>query len=169
MTAAFFHSARRWVAVVLLSLALPVASCASPLPTTAHVRRAVDGDTIELDDGRLVRYIGIDTPEVRRREGERWVEEPQPFGHEASEANRRLVEGKTVRLEYDAQPYDRYGRLLAYVYVEERLINAQLVEDGYAHLLTIPPNVKHAEEFRELAKRARANRRGLWAEPASRR
>lgn len=116
-----------------------------------------------------MRYIGIDTPETRRRAGDRWVEDPEPFGREASEANRRLVEGHTVRLEYDVEPHDRYGRLLAYVYVDGRLINAQLVEEGYAHLLTIPPNVKHAEEFRELAKQARAERRGLWALPPSRR
>ena len=67
------------------------------MPLEATVRRVVDGDTIELMDGRLVRYIGIDAPEVRRREGERWVMDPEPFGLAATEANKRLVEGKWVR------------------------------------------------------------------------
>ena len=127
------------------------------------VRRVIDGDTVELADGRLVRYLGIDTPEVRRRNGAQWVTDPQPFGREATEANRRLVEGKTVRLEYDVQTHDRYGRLLAYVYHEGQMVNAALLEEGYAHLLTIPPNVKYAEQFRALAQHARQAQRGLWA------
>jgi len=104
--------------------------CGQAFPQEAKVGRVVDGDTIELTDGRLVRYIGIDAPEVRRRArpgdrewrtggGNRWVEDPQPFGHAATEANRALVEGKRVRLEYDVQTRDRFGRLLAYVYVSD--------------------------------------------------
>jgi len=133
------------------------------------VRRAIDGDTIQLSDGRLVRYIGIDAPEVRRKIGERWVQDPEPFGRAATEANRQLVEGKTVRLEYDVQTHDRYGRLLAYVYVssrqregEEIMVNAELVRLGMAQPLTIPPNVKYAEVFRQLAEEAREAGRGLW-------
>jgi micrococcal nuclease len=123
----------------------------------------IDGDTAELADGRLVRYLGIDTPEVRRRRGDRWVVEPEPYGLEAAAANRRLVEGKILQLEYDVQTHDRYGRLLAYVYADGQMVNAKLLEDGYAQLLTIPPNVKYAELFQRLAATARRNKRGLWA------
>ena len=133
------------------------------LPDRAAVRRVIDGDTIELSDGRLVRYIGIDTPEVRRRRGEQWVVDPEPFGKAASEANRRLVSGRTVRLEYDAQTHDRFGRLLAYVYVNDQLVNEELLRLGYAQLLTIPPDVRYVERFRQVMEEARRARRGLWA------
>ena len=133
----------------------------------AVVRRVIDGDTVQLSDGRLVRYLGIDTPEVRRREGMRWVEDPEPMGLEATAFNRRLVEGKRVRLEYDVQTHDRFRRDLAYVYVSapggaELLVNAELVRAGFAQPLTIPPNVKYAAQFRLLAEEARRERRGLW-------
>ncbi len=136
------------------------------------MRRVIDGDTIELIDGRMVRYIGIDTPETRRRVGDRWVTDPEPFAKAAAEANRRLVAGRVVRLEYDVQTRDRYGRLLAYVYVStdrggEVMVNAQLLREGYAQLLTIPPNVRYVEQFRRLAEEARAQHRGLWAGKAN--
>ena len=131
------------------------------------MRRAVDGDTVELRDGRLLRYIGIDTPEVRRREAGRWVEDPEPFGRVAAEANRDLVDGRAVRLEYDVQRLDRYGRLLAYVYVtgpdgETVMVNEWLAQRGLAQPMTIPPNVKYADRFRRAADEARAANRGLW-------
>ena len=134
------------------------------------MRRVVDGDTVQLSDGRLLRYIGIDTPEVRQRDGDRWVVNPEPFGRAATEANRRLVEGKAVRLEYDVQTHDRFGRLLAYVYVPagdagEAMVNAELVRLGMAQPMTIPPNVKYAERFRALAEEARREGRGLWGMP----
>lgn len=132
------------------------------LPREATVRRVIDGDTIELADGQLVRYLGIDAPEVRRRVGDRWVVDPEPFAKAAMEANRRLVEGKTVRLEYDVQTHDRFGRLLAYVYVGDVMVNAELLREGFAQLLTIPPDVKYVERFRALVEEARQERRGLW-------
>lgn len=132
------------------------------------VTRAIDGDTIKLATGELVRYIGVDAPETRRRVGDRWAEDPEPFGREAAEANRRWVEGKRVRLEYDVQRHDRYGRLLAYVYVEGEMINAKLLEEGFAGLLTIPPNVKYVDQFRQAVDVARNNRRGFWKNADSR-
>lgn len=138
--------------------------CAAARAEQAHVRRVIDGDTVELQDGRLVRYIGIDAPESRRKINDRWVEDPQPLSREATQMNRRLVEGKAVRLEYDVQPLDRFGRLLAYVYDGEVMINAQLLRSGLAKLLTIPPNVKYVEQFRALVEEARRQRRGLWAD-----
>jgi micrococcal nuclease len=146
----------------------PAASAALPaqaaLPTQAGVKRAIDGDSIELVDGQRVRYIGIDTPEMRRRNGRQWVKDPEPYAVEATAANRLLVEGKTIRLEYDVQTHDKYGRLLAYVYVEDRMINDVLLESGYATPMTVPPNVKYADRFRELSQQARQEQRGLWAD-----
>jgi micrococcal nuclease len=123
----------------------------------------VDGDTIRVvQDGREepVRYIGVDTPET--------VKPGSPvecFGKAASRANERLVEGERVRLVEDLEARDRYGRRLAYVYrVSDGLfVNAELVRRGFATPLAVPPNVAHADEFAELAARARRNRRGLWS------
>lgn len=127
----------------------------------ARVVRVTDGDTIRVEvDGRSerVRYIGIDTPETRHS-----PRGPQPFAEEASEANRRLVAGREVRLVFDVSERDRYGRLLAYVYLRDgTFVNAKLVEEGYARALTVPPNVRHADDFRALEARARSERRGLW-------
>ena len=105
-----------------------------------------------------VRYIGVDTPETHHPM--RGVEH---YGMEASEANRKLVDGKTVRLEFDVQQLDRYGCTLAYVYLEDgTFVNAWLVEKGYAMVMTVPPNVKHQELFLKLQREAREAGRGLW-------
>jgi micrococcal nuclease len=125
--------------------------------------RVVDGDTIRVVEGgreEAIRYIGVDTPET--------VKPGSPvecYGKAASAANRRLIDGEAVRLVGDAEARDRYGRRLAYVYRtrDDLFVNAELVRGGYATVLTIPPNVAHADEFTVLARRARRNRRGLWA------
>ncbi len=124
---------------------------------TIFVVRVVDGDTIEIEDGERVRYIGVNTPESvdpRRK--------VQCFGKEASAYNKGLVEGKRVRLEPDVEDRDRYGRLLRYVWLGDTMINEQLVADGYAQIMTFPPNVKYAERFREAQTEAREAKRGLW-------
>ncbi len=105
-----------------------------------------------------VRYVGVDTPEIHHP-----MIGVERAGKEASEANRKLVDGKTVRLEFDVQEQDRYGRLLAYVYLEEgTFVNAWLVQHGYAAVMTVPPNVKHQELFLRLQREAREEGRGLW-------
>ena len=139
-----------------------VLGCAAGPTHEARVAHVIDGDTVELSNGQLVRYIGIDTPEMRHRVNGAWVRDPEPYAQEATEANRRLVEGKLVRLEYDVQPRDRYGRWLAYVFVEGTMVNEWLVQKGNAQLLTIPPNVKYVERFRRAAATARHEQRGLW-------
>ncbi len=84
-------------------------------------------------------------------------------GKEASEANRKLVDGKTVRLEFDVQQLDKYGRTLAYIYLEDgTFVNAWLVENGYAMVMTFPPNVKYEALFLRLQREAREEGRGLW-------
>ncbi len=139
------------------------ANPSAPLPATAVVARVIDGDTVELADGRRVRYLGINTPETRHRVGQQWVYAPEPFAEEATKVNRRLVEGKTVRLEFDVRSYDKYHRLLAHVYVGDTLVNAELLQRGLARVLVIPPNVRHAEEFESLERAARKQRVGLWS------
>lgn len=126
------------------------------------VVRVIDGDTIELEGGEKVRYIGIDTPETVH------PSKPVEFmGKEASECNQGLVLGKFVRLESDIEERDKYGRLLAYVFVDSLFVNAELVRQGFAQILTIPPNVKYADLFLSLQKEAREANRGLWDEAAA--
>ena len=137
-----------------------------------QVVRAVDGDTIYVRLGsgvEKVRYIGIDTPEVHHP-----VRGEEPGGREATALNRRLLGGGPVRLETDVQLRDRHGRLLAYVWTRrpdggELMVNAELVRLGYAAVMTVPPNVRHAALFRRLAAEARDRQfglwGGLWAEP----
>ena len=117
------------------------------------VSRIIDGDTIELANGITIRYIGVNTPEVG-----------QPGAEEATEANRALVEGKKLRLEYDVQKQDKYGRTLAYVYLEDgTFVNAELVRMGYAQVSTYPPNVKYVDTFIEYQWEALTAKRGMWA------
>jgi micrococcal nuclease len=84
------------------------------------------------------------------------------YGRESARRNRELVEGKTVLLEKDVSETDRYGRLLRYVWVDGKMVNAVLVEEGYARAYTVPPDVKYADLFRQLERRAREEGRGLW-------
>jgi len=128
----------------------------------AQVVRVIDGDTIEvkLEAGTTdVRYIGIDTPETHGG--------VELYGEEASSYNENLVGDKTVWLEIGVQSTDKYGRLLAYVYLDpakKAMVNAILVAQGYAEVMTIPPNVKFADTFKELVEDAREGKRGLWSE-----
>jgi micrococcal nuclease len=146
------------LALLPLLLALPASGAPAGLPAT--VVRIVDGDTIQVriaDRLEKVRYIGMNTPEVHHpRKGE------EPGGREASEVNRELVAGKQVRLELDVQERDRYGRLLAYVWVGDTMVNAELVRRGYAQVMTIPPNVRYQELLVKLQREAREAGRGLW-------
>ncbi|NQV04053.1 MAG: thermonuclease family protein, partial [Candidatus Omnitrophica bacterium] len=123
----------------------------------------IDGDTIELSNGQRVRYIGIDTPEMRERKGLGWLYNPRPYAKEAKDFNQRLVNGKPIRLEFDVQKNDKYGRLLAYVYVGEKMVNLEMVKEGYAMIYAYPPNIKYAEEFLEAQRFARENEKGLWS------
>jgi micrococcal nuclease len=135
------------------------------------IRYAIDGDTIKLSDGENVRLIGIDTPESRyndktmrdSRRSKKDINTILGMGKLASKFTRGLVEGKSVRLEFDVEKRDRYGRLLAYVYLEDgTFVNARIVEEGYAQAMTIPPNVKYADLFLRLQNEAREKRKGLW-------
>jgi micrococcal nuclease len=123
----------------------------------AKVVAVLDGDTIVISGGDKVRYAGLNTPESHHPD-----KLPEYCGREAFEANRRLVAGKTVRLEFDERRRDRYGRLLAYVYVDSLLVNAELIRQGYAQVSTYKENQRYHGEFERLQQNAVAARRGLW-------
>lgn len=177
---------REFLAVGVALLVLLAGACASdstasrdratpstvkglPAGDDATVVRIVDGDTIvvRLLDGTkghdaTVRLIGIDTPETKDPRTS-----VQCFGREASARTTQLLPvGTPVRLAYDVERNDRYGRILAYVHRADRglFVNAALVRDGYASVATYPPNVAHAEQFVALQRAARDAGRGLWAE-----
>src|SRR3990170_1305882 len=120
------------------------------------VMKAIDGDTIVIEGGEIVRYIGIDTPEVSQGE--------ECFAKEASDKNKELVMGKTVRLEKDVSERDKYQRLLKYVWSGDIFVNEYLVRQGYATAVSYPPDVKYQELFRQAEKEARENGSGLWKE-----
>jgi len=137
------------------------------------VTRAVDGDTLVLESGERVRLIGIDTPEIHQsnklyndaKRSQQDVSTIQKLGQRSFKFTRGLVEGKRVSLEFDVEKYDKYDRLLAYVYLNDgskTFVNAEIVKQGYASLLTIPPNIKYAQLLKKLYAEARENRRGLW-------
>jgi len=128
------------------------------------VNRVVDGDTAILADSRRVRYLNVDTPESAHPN-----KPVQCFGKEAANKNKDLVEGKEVWLKFDREKEDKYGRLLAFVFLPgkntndvKQSVNAYLVETGYARAYIIKPNDTFAEEFAKLEREARENKHGLW-------
>lgn len=124
----------------------------------ATIARVVDGDTVELSTGEKVRLIGVDTPETVKPN-----HPVEPYGKEASDFSKKLLTGQTVTLKFDVEPYDKYKRLLAYMYLQDgTFVNEKLVREGYARIMTIPPNVAHADLFLEAEREARENNRGLW-------
>jgi micrococcal nuclease len=144
-------------AILLASLAIQACDrrtgSAAAQSTPCVVERIADGDTFTCRDGRRVRLIGIDAPELAQGES----------GRQARAALRRLAPpGASVRLERDVAPRDRYGRELAYVWSGSRLVNEALVLEGWAMLYTVPPNVKYAERLERVQKQARAAGAGLW-------
>lgn len=126
----------------------------SSAPEFAKVIRIYDGDTIEIEGGRKVRYIGVDSSEV--------YPIAQCYSAEALVRNKELVSGKTVRLEKDVSETDKYGRLLRYVYVDSVFVNDELVKEGFAKATAYPPDIKYKAEFSESEKTAMTSKIGLW-------
>jgi endonuclease YncB( thermonuclease family) len=151
----------------LLNLSLGI-SQDLPKLTLAKITRVIDGDTIEVildSKTEKVRFIGVDCPESTTK--------LEPYGNEASEFTKKWLTGKDIFLEFDVQKYDIYGRLLAYVWlsspkeiseqeIRNKMFNAILLLEGYAQVMTVPPNVKYVDYFLKFQKEARENNKGLW-------
>lgn len=159
---------RHWIGSVVLFLAIALVVLRpwerslsdGPAEATVPVIRVVDGDTIEVRiAGRAedVRLIGVDTPETVKPDTP-----VQCFGPRASHFTKGLLEGQRVHLVFGVERHDVYGRLLAYVYLRHRLVDAILVRRGLARSLTIPPNDRFAPRFRRLELAAARTGRGLW-------
>ncbi len=132
---------------------------AAGLPKTAHVSVVIDGDSIVLNSGEHVRYLGIDAPELPHRD-----EPADCYGEQARDANRNWVMDRTIRLEYDREKRDGYGRLLAYVWLPDgTCVNAAMLRGGFAWLRIPPVGLNRLAEFREAQREALHQRRGMWA------
>ncbi len=144
-----------WRSLLVLALLSTLAGCLpAPVSTGDRVTRVIDGDTIVLASGEHLRYIGMNTPEL---------DPLQPFAKEATEANRKLVEGRTVRVEKDVSETDRYGRLLRYVWVDNTMVNLELVRQGLAESKAYPPDVRYQALLEAAEAEAKLAGRGMWA------
>lgn len=152
----------------LVFLSLCLAGCTStsePLSgkeTLTTVTRVVDGDTMQVSlNGakETIRLLLVDTPETVHPE-----KSVQPFGPEASQFAKNMLTGKEVRLEMDVSERDKYGRLLCYLWIGDRMFNEMLLEKGLARVAYIyPPNVKYVDQFQEIQKKAQQNGLGIWS------
>lgn len=142
-----------------LSIQEPATQNDSTQFTTAKVTRIVDGDTIEIEGGQKVRYIGINTPESK--DPRKPVE---CFSAQATQKNTELVADKIIQLEKDVSDTDRYGRLLRYVYVDGRMVNEILVKEGFAQASAYPPDIKYQDLFVQTQQQAQLQKLGLWGE-----
>ena len=117
------------------------------------VIRVIDGDTFITKEQQKVRYIGINAPEIN-----------EPYGMEATQYNKTLIEGKNVHIVLDNMQKDRFGRILGYVYIGDTLINKQIIAKGWAIAENISPNTLHAQEFQQAEKEAHKTCQGIWAD-----
>ena len=117
-----------------------------------------DGDTIILANGKRVRYIGINAPEIDHED-----QKAQPYGYQARSFNKAQVMSKRIRLEYDVERYDRYGRLLAYIFLQDgSFINARLLQAGMAFCLFRNPNVRYDTILLKAQQDAMNLKNGMW-------
>lgn len=123
------------------------------LPTKEKVKRVVDGDTIELAKGQIVRYVGVNAP----NNGE-------PFEEEATEANQKFVQGKTVTFEYDTYTSDRFGRVLAYPFVNGKNVVVELARQGMVKVTIYEDRrkLKYQDELLKAQEEAKQKKRGVW-------
>lgn len=146
------------IAAVFLWLGVILACTPTGGADWATVKQVTDGDTVRLSDNRRVRYIGIDAPEIDHEQGR-----AEAFGREAREANRSLVASRKIRLAVDHELQDRYGRLLAYVYLPDgTMVNAELLRRGLANVLYVRPNISRFSELLDAQRKAMEARNGIW-------
>lgn len=157
---------KRWFQLIIALIILTVVFSLLTqrlLPRNSLVIKVIDGDTIELEGERLLRYIGINTPELRvKAENGSWKETGNPFAQMAYELNRNLVEGKIVTIKYDKEKKDRFGRLLGYVFIGDTFVNEKILEEGLAELYFHAPNLKYANKLSQAFSKALNNRKGIW-------
>jgi micrococcal nuclease len=123
-----------------------------------RVARVIDGDTLLLEGGHRVRLIGVDTPETKHPQ-----RPAEPLGPEATKFVRQQIGGKTVTLQFDRERRDRYRRILAFVYVDGRLLNEELIREGYGRaMLNYPYSRQMKRRFAEAERQAREAKRGIW-------
>ncbi|MDQ1336845.1 MAG: micrococcal nuclease [Thermodesulfobacteriota bacterium] len=140
-----------WVVLAFLFLSSSALAC-------HKVVRIYDGDTVLLENGIQVRYLGIDTPEIDHEGGR-----SDPMAEEAADVNRKLVEGRCVKLEYDQEKVDSHGRRLAYLFLPNgEMVNAMLVRRGLAHVMSIRPNLKYRDLLVGCQREAMAEGVGIW-------
>ncbi|MEN6617777.1 MAG: thermonuclease family protein [Syntrophorhabdus sp.] len=123
------------------------------------VRKIIDGSTVQLESGEIVKYIGVAAPELNRKEGG-----AEFYARQSVYANKKLVLLKKVRLEFDAKKKDEAGNMLAYVFVKKTFINADLIRNGYARAEVAAPNVKYKDVLLDAEKKAIADDKGIWLE-----
>ena len=146
--------------IVLLACGL-VSPAADADSLRVKVHWVDDGDTIVVAGGERVRYLGINTPEVAHKD-----KPGEPFGEEAKAFNKKLVQGRWVNLELAEQQRDRYGRLLAFVFLEDGTsVNGELIRQGYAHLLRRESKLPYWKRLLELQRQALKEKKGMWSLP----
>jgi len=147
---------RRSIALALLILVFPFSFA---FAKDYVVRKIINGNTFQLDSGEIVKYIGVATPELNRKEGGAEFYARQAVGY-----NKKMVFMKKVRLEFDAKKKDESGRLLAYVFVKKIFVNGELIRNGYARADITAPNIKYKDTFLDAQKKAIAEDKGIWLE-----
>lgn len=160
------------LAAFLIISSLFLTSCTQADYTGILVTKVFDGDTLQIANGEKVRLLGIDTPEMYEsdklfRDAQQTGEDIETImarGRESYKFTKKLVEGKRVSLEFDLEKRDKYERLLAHVFIADTqlFLNAEILKQGYAKVMVIPPNLKYADYFQGLYQEARENKRGLW-------
>jgi micrococcal nuclease len=153
-----FMSMKHLIALTFVCLFSFLIHQACSADTGNQVKWVIDGDTVVLNDGRKVRYIGINAPEIAHTD-----HKAEPFGDAAKQFNASLVYRKKIHLEFDKEHTDRYKRLLAYVFLEDgTFVNAKMLSGGYAYLLPHRPNKKHNAILLQSQREAMSARRGIW-------
>jgi len=149
---------KRYIALTFICLSLIQPQHTCPVDTGYPVKWVVDGDTVVLSDGRKIRYLGINTPEL-----EHDGHQAEPFAEDARRFNATLVDRKEVRLEFDKERSDQYGRTLAYVFLRDgTFVNAEMLSHGYAFLLYHPQNRKYDSILLRSQRAAMLAKYGIW-------
>ena len=150
----------RFTKIVIIIIC--AAACLSLKTADGHrVKFVYDGDTILLENTQRVRYLGIDSPEIDHKEGK-----SEFLAHESRKLNIRLVKRAQIRLEFDKEQKDHYGRLLAYVFLKDgEMVNAILVRKGMAHVLLNNRGLKHGNFLLECQRKAMKEKLGIWSRP----